>query len=103
MAQGESSGRTSELPVGVWRAWEDLKYPRPPEWTCELWEDLAELKGVYICAHHGRAMDIVALDRVSRLCRVGAQRDSFEFLAMLNRDMQARGIPTRPLTFWERD
>jgi hypothetical protein len=66
-----------------------------------LWEELFELKGVSRCLTHDRSLDIVALDGVSRLCRVGAQRDSYEFLALLSRDMESRGVKVAPLVFCE--
>jgi hypothetical protein len=81
--------------------WDQLQNRHPPQWTCKLWEELFELKGVMECANHDRPLDIVALDGVSRLCRVGAQRDSYEFLALLHRDMESRGAKVAPLVFCE--
>lgn len=81
----------------------ELKNPTPPQWTCEQWDEVYEAYGKRICTQHDRELTIVALDGVSRLCRVGAQRDSYEFLAMIHRDMDIRMGRTTPILFWNHD
>lgn len=90
-------------PTGRMVPYDELKNPRPPEWTCKLWKELHKLNGTRWCGSHDKPLTIVALDGVSPLCRNGAERDPFEFIAMVQRDMDDRtGRVTIP-TFWEED
>ena len=67
-----------------------------PKWLCKPWEALRELKGVYWCTAHDLPLQIVALDGVSLICRIGAERDPYEF-SMQNRRMLIRaGSRVRP-------
>lgn len=79
-----------------------LTNPRPPQWTCGVWEDLARLKGILWCDSHDKPLTIVALDGSSRLCTNGAERDPYESAAMMRRGLENRGVPVKPLVFWER-
>jgi hypothetical protein len=62
---------------------------------------VADLKGVLWCTTHDKPLDIVALDGVSRICGIGAERDPYEFVAKLRRGLAGRGVKVKPLTFWE--
>jgi hypothetical protein len=86
---------------GHYVPWSELRDRRPPLWTCVMWEELERLKGVAICLTHDKALDIVALNGVSRICGIGAETDPYEFSAKIHRDMIKRGVEVAPLTFWE--
>ena len=76
----------------VKRLWENST----PQWTCEPWDDLYETNGVRWCAEHDLPLQIVALDGVSRICRIGVERDPYEFSMQIRRGLVRRGSPVRP-------
>ena len=67
-----------------------------PQWTCRPWEDLKRLKGISWCLSHDLPLEIVALDGENRICRVGAERDSYEFSMQIQRRFARRGIGVCP-------
>lgn len=67
-----------------------------PEWTCRPWTELFDLKGVHWCVEHDLPLEIVALDGVSRICRIGAERDSYEFSMQRQRAFVRRGVKVAP-------
>jgi len=80
----------------VWEETKELWETSAPQWTCRPWNELFDLKGVRWCAEHDLPLEIVALDDVSRICRIGAERDTYEFSMQRQRSLVRRGVKVAP-------
>jgi hypothetical protein len=90
-----------ETNKGVFRSFADLKHYKGPEWTCEVWEELLELKGVMWCSHHDKPLNYLTIDGSNWICGTGMERDPYEFWAEIHRRRIRMGTNPKPLKFWE--